>query len=200
MDRARDDLDLVARLVEGDPPAWERFEREHAPGALAAIRAAAGPGDSGLVDDAFAELLKDLVAAGCRALRGFRGEASLGTWLAVLGRRVLGRLRSERAREQSSRRLAAAESARAHASPSAASAASPADAAVRREEAAALELALASLAPRDRLVLALFYEQGLGHREIARLTGIGETSVSQVLARARGRARAVLERKGKAQT
>ncbi len=71
----REDLDLAARCVAGDPAAQrELFERERRHIHATLFRMLGSNRDmEDLVQDAFSEVY--------RSLRGFRGEASLRTWI-----------------------------------------------------------------------------------------------------------------------
>jgi RNA polymerase sigma factor (sigma-70 family) len=149
------------------------------------------------VADTFAEV----AAHDARALRAFRGEARLGTFLAVIGARTAAQALRRRGADARAR-SALAERARRSGPPgvaaaSIASAAGGASApAEARERAAAVRAALDGLAPRDRLMLQLFHGDGRSYREVAQALGIAASGVGAELARARRRLAARLEGRG----
>ena len=68
------------------------------------------------------------------------------------------------------------------------------DKVLRDEEGDAVLAALSGLSAMDRELLKLTAWEGLSHREIAEVLGIGENAVAQRLSRARRRLRAAFER------
>ena len=64
----------------------------------------------------------------------------------------------------------------------------------RLDEARRLAHALSALPPRERYILALYYEQDLRLADIARRIGVGESRVSQLRSQALGRLRLLLGR------
>jgi RNA polymerase sigma-70 factor (ECF subfamily) len=90
-DGGGDDQALVARIVGGDPRAFEQLMRRHNTALFRAARAI-------LRDDADAEdALQEAYLAAYRHLGEFRGDARLSTWLTrIVINQALGRLRARR--------------------------------------------------------------------------------------------------------
>ena len=86
-----DDGALVARIVAGDRDAFEQLMRSHNTALFRAARAI-------VRDDADAEdVLQEAYLSAYRHLPGFRGDASLSTWLTrIVINQALGRLRARR--------------------------------------------------------------------------------------------------------
>jgi RNA polymerase sigma-70 factor, ECF subfamily len=73
---------------------------------------------------------------------------------------------------------------------------SPEDAAIQHEEEERLLRAVSRMRDRERDMIALKYAAGMNNREIAALTGIGESNVGVILYRALKSLRAALEQEG----
>jgi RNA polymerase sigma factor (sigma-70 family) len=160
--------------------AWEAFVAVHSRLLLHVARSTARGHDAAM--DAYAFILERLSADGCRRLRAFdgAGRASFTTWLVVVARRLCidfdrqryGRVRDGTARDGDARparrRLAdlSAEEIDVAAIADVSSEGPDAemDAAAWRH---ALALALGELEPRDRLLLALRFEDGQSAERIA---------------------------------
>lgn len=71
------------------------------------------------------------------------------------------------------------------------------DAAQEKEEAALLLEAVAELDERSRDMIALKFSSGMTNREIALMTGLGESNIGIIIYRAVKKIQAVLEEKGK---
>ncbi|TNF29054.1 MAG: hypothetical protein EP329_16595, partial [Deltaproteobacteria bacterium] len=71
----QDDVRLLARAGDGDRAAFDTLVTRHQAAAMAVARALAR--DAACAEDAFQEGL----LAAYRGARGFRGEASVRTWL-----------------------------------------------------------------------------------------------------------------------
>ena len=159
----------VRRAQAGDTAAFERLYRAHAPRVFAlALRLT---GDRAAAE----ELLQDTFVRAWERLGGFRGEATLASWLHRLTVTVLlGEARSARRRDARAQRAAPPD---------------PADTTVAAEDAPLdridLERALATLPPGARLVFVLHDIEGWRHDEIARLTGNAPATMRAQLHRAR---------------
>jgi RNA polymerase sigma-70 factor len=189
-----DDLALASACAAGLEHAWDHFVREYRPllyRAADAIDPTGGARD--LADALYADLFGLREREGVRQslFRYFHGRSSLATWLrAVLSQRHIDRLRS-------GRRL----------DPLPDDDAAPPGAASRARDAApdpdrrryvdamraALAAAIAALAPRDRLRLALYYAQDLTLAAIGRLLSEHEATVSRHLTRTRRTVRELVE-------
>jgi RNA polymerase sigma factor (sigma-70 family) len=187
---------LVADCVAGGARAIDALVERHGPVMRLAIRTAltrAGAGlDVDLAEEAFARVIATLVERDAKVLRSFGGRSRLGTFLAVVARRTAMRLLEER-RPLAERALRVPAEAVADA---AATEAGPFERAAGEEEREIVRKAVAALAPRDALALRLFYERGLGHREIGVILKVPVTHVGQILARAREKLREPLDRAG----
>jgi RNA polymerase sigma-70 factor (ECF subfamily) len=176
------DLELVAGCIAGDAAAWERFAATYRPVVLGIARRdlrRRGASDAeNLAEDVAAEVFARLLANGCRALRGFDGRCSLAGWLAVVTSRAGARLLERRGRARTP--LDAAAEVASTAEP-------PTELAEREERRAELRRKLETLAPRDRLALALFYDAGRSYKGVASALGVPLDRVGTLLARARAR-------------
>ncbi len=191
-----EEAELVRDCLAGKDAAWERFLRQYASGALAAVRSALrarGHGaDPALEDELLADTFEVLAQDDARVLRSFRGESSLATFVSVLATRRTFRVLRDRLRhgkavdrkgEQERRAPRAGE-------------ADPADLVEHGERADVIVEAIAELAPADKLLLTLYYLDGRSYKEIAAVTGLAATGVGTKIARARSRLRDHLKRRG----
>ena len=165
------------RLLRGDDAAWAALQRalEH----LVRNRGVRFGFTGEEIEDLQSRIQHKLLEKECLCLRKFDHRCRLIEWVGVVvlneardyyrararawrreeRERALNEVRSELpAHEQLIERLSAAQ---------------------------ALEGALASLSPENRMILALRYVQGFSHREIAQLTGISEHAVNSRIHRAR---------------
>ncbi len=161
---------LLAACLAGDREAWDRFVRRHGPFVQAEARrqllrylGRAGAAD---VEDAAQEVFALLLRDDARALRQFRGQASITTWLGRVVRSVC--------RQIAGRARAPAPAAEPVFEP-------PPEESV---PARAVEEAILALPPRDQKLLRLFFYEGRKYREIAAELGLSVNSVGPLLARA----------------
>lgn len=194
---ALDDLYLASACALGDERAWGEFTRAYTPFAREfARRFLAGPDADDLVDQTIAVLWEH------RKLARYDGRSTLKTWLGVvvanaalnvvkLERRTVSlEWRLERQGQLESGNLRAVE---------------PLAAEHEQEESARLLAALvaravAGLPVEDRLLLLLYYEEGLTLEEIERILHLSKASLSRRLRRAREQVRQVVEREARAAT
>jgi len=166
------DLATVERLIAGDEAAWERFARELRPLLVRSAASVARDAAEDIAQKVLAALLENDRAL----LRSFQGRSSLSTWLISIARlQALTHVRRERPRDPPTPPAAAP---------------GPLDELLRAESGAQLHAALDALPPRERLILMLFYRDGLSYADIAGFLGISPNSVSPLLERARNRLRA----------
>lgn len=156
------DLDaaLVARARRGDRDAFESLVRRHQRGLWRLVRryVRADADASDVTQQAFVRAY--------RALDGFRGEASVRSWLYRIGINLALNLMRDRAREQPS-----------ELDPDAvAVGAVGAGGLVAEEEAAALRAAIAELPPKQKQVLELRVYDELSFREVAALCDCTENA------------------------
>jgi RNA polymerase sigma-70 factor, ECF subfamily len=186
-----DDLVLAAACRVGVAGAWAQLIEQYRPRLYAAARAIAGDDARGreLADSLWAELYGLEVREGRRRslLDYYHGRSSLLTWIrAVLAQRHVDSIRE------------AAKNAPLEAAPEpVAPAADPPEPNRSRHVqmmGKALQDALGALAPRDRMRLAYYYRHELSLKEIGRLMGEHESSVSRKLTRIRDDLKREVER------
>jgi RNA polymerase sigma-70 factor, ECF subfamily len=182
--------DRIARCRAGDPAAIEWLVRNHQ---AAVYRLALSILDD---PDEADEATQETFLAALRRLDGFRGDATLTTWLTAIAVNVSrDRLRRHQARQRLRRTLAglglaAQESPAAglpHEEPL------PEAAAMRRESDEALWAAVQALGEKHRLVVILRYYHDMPTSEIARVLGLSEGTIHSRLSTARERLRATLQ-------
>ena len=162
-----DGREAVRELLAGGRPAWDRFAREYRLVVLKAVHTAARRFRAGEADveDAASQVFIELFQNDGRALRAYRGESALTTWLTVVAYRIATRefVRMVRARE--------VEASKPNALP------------VERD-AEVLEF-LERLPELDRRALVMFHVEDRSYKEIADQLGIPQNQVGMVLLRAR---------------
>jgi RNA polymerase sigma-70 factor (ECF subfamily) len=171
------DLADVAAAVEGDGDAYARLVRRH--------QAAIGVYMWRFTRDRteWEELVHEVFVEAYLSLRSFRRRVPLEHWLRKIATRVGYRYWTRRHRQQaqSERPLEPWDQL-----------AQPERADAQRA-AARVHAVLGRLAPRDRLVLTLFYLEECSVAQIAELTGWTQTMVKVQSFRARGRLKKLLE-------
>jgi RNA polymerase sigma factor (sigma-70 family) len=186
------DLELAQQCAAGDEQAWERFVLEYRP---ILYRAADALDPSGNARDLADSLYADLYSKSL--FRYFQGRSSLATWLrAVLSQRYVDRIRANRRLEplpDDERAIEWADVQRYE---------SPSDPTPDPDRGRhlrllqdALEHAVTTLNPKDRLRLGCYYAQGLTLAETGRILREHEATVSRHLARTRQTIRGDVERR-----
>ena len=188
-----EDLALACACARGSEPAWEHFVAAFR---SVLLRAAAqvAPHDAAreLADSIYADLFGLEERDGVRRslFDYFHGRSSLAGWLrAVLAQRMVDRVRAGRRLEPLPEEGEG---------PQPAADNPPPDMDRSRYQPivrGALAAALESLAPRDRLRLALYYTQDLTLAAAGRVLGESEATVSRKLERTRREVRAAIERR-----
>ena len=185
-----EDLALACACLDGCEPAWEFFFGNYRQALYAAARAIMGGARAGeaqareLADSLYADLFgTERGAGGRRSLfEYFHGRSKLSTWLrAVLAQRHIDALRAGRRTESLDDPEHGPDGHAALRTSGTPGAADP-----DRERAivsmqAAMTCALAALAARDRLRLALYYVQDLTLAQIGKSLGEHEATVSRHL-------------------
>ena len=190
-----EDLSLAIACQAGESAPWEHFITSFRPALYSAARAIAGDEARGreLADSIWAEMYGMEVRDGRRRsiLSYFHGRSSLLTWMrAVLAQRHVDYIRSQS-------RLAPLDD---HVEQTANIGDDHADApdSDRARYVAmlgkALDAALKSLAPRDRMRMAYYYRHDLSLKEIGRVMDEHESTVSRRLARTRDKLKLAIER------
>ncbi|MEX0703261.1 MAG: sigma-70 family RNA polymerase sigma factor [Planctomycetales bacterium] len=137
------------------------------------------------VDDLCAEIFIALVARNFAALRSFRGNSSLATYLAVVARRIVVREISRRKMAEALGHVHAAQS-------SLDQAQSQSPDLQRIDNRDEVHQLLATLSAGDAEIVRLFHLEGRSYGEISSGLGIPENTIGPVLTRAR---RKLAERK-----
>lgn len=171
---------LVAAAKYGDPDAFDALVTRHAPALHAVARRLVG-------EDLARDVVQDSLLAAYRSLRAFRGDASFGSYLHGI---VVNRCRRVAPRWQRPSAPSEALALEASREPG------PEAQAVASDTRARIEAALRTLPPRFREALALREFGGLSYEEIAEAVGAPVGTVRSRIARARGRMRDELERRG----
>lgn len=187
----RDPAELVAAVRRGDPRAFERIAREHAPRLFRlALRLCGSRAEA-------EDLVQDTLVRALPALRRFEGRARLSTYLV----RAMGNLWKNRLRSKSRSRLvdwfagrASDDGDRAEGPDAIDAGPSPLERIEADERAGAVRAALGRLEPTRRWTLLLREVEELGYEEIAEVTGVPVGTVRSRLARARRDLRSEMER------
>jgi RNA polymerase sigma-70 factor (ECF subfamily) len=162
-----DGREAVRDLLAGGRQAWDRFAREYCLVVLKAVHTAARRfrASEADVEDAASQVFMELFQNEGRALRAYRGESALTTWLTVVAYRIATRefVRMVRAREVDALK--------------------PSALPVERD-AEVLEF-LERLPELDRRALVMFHVDDRSYREISEQLGIPQNQVGMVLLRAR---------------
>ena len=190
-----EDLSLALACQAGDSAPWDHFITTFRPALYASARAICGDEARGreLADSIWAEMYGLEVRDGRRRsiLSYFHGRSSLLTWMrAVLAQRHVDYIRSQsRIAPLDDHLEQTASISDDHAGASASE---------RARYVAmlgkALDSALKSLAPRDRMRMAYYYRHDLSLKEIGRVMDEHESTVSRGLARTRDQLKRAIER------
>lgn len=169
-----DGREAVRELLAGGRPAWDRFAREYRLVVLKAVHTAARRFRAGEADveDAASQVFIELFQEDGRALRAYRGESALTTWLTVVAYRIATR---EFARRVRAREVEAAK---------------PVSAPPARD--AEVFETLERLPELDRRALVMFHVDDSSYKEISEQLGIPLNQVGMVLLRAREKLAKVL--------
>jgi len=192
-----EDLALALACKGGNSRAWEHFISSLRPPLYAAARAIAGDEMRGreLADSIWADLYGLEVRDGTRRslLEYFHGRSSILTWLrAILAQRHVDYVRSQQRTQPLDDDV---EGRRIDPNSNHDQAAGPERARYVQMLSIALDLALKTLAPQDRMRMAYYYRHELSLKEIGRLMGEHESSVSRKLARTRDQLKSEIERR-----
>ncbi|MBI3857473.1 MAG: sigma-70 family RNA polymerase sigma factor [Planctomycetes bacterium] len=170
-----DGREAVRELLAGGRQAWDRFARDYRLVVLKAVHTAARRfrASEADVEDAASQVFIELYQGEGRALRAYRGESALTTWLTVVAYRIATRefVRQVRAREVEAAR--------------------PVAAPVERD--AEVLDHLERLPEMDRRALVMFHVDDRSYKEIADQLGIPLNQVGMVLLRAREKLARVLK-------
>ena len=192
-----EDLALALACKGGNSRAWEHFIASLRPPLYAAARAIAGDAMRGreLADSLWADLYGLEVRDGRRRslLEYFHGRSSILTWLrALLAQRHVDYIRTQQRTQPLDDDV---EDRRIDPNSNHDGASGPERARYVRMLSIALDLALKTLAPQDLMRMAYYYRHELSLKEIGRLMGEHESSVSRKLARTRDQLKNEIERR-----
>jgi RNA polymerase sigma-70 factor (ECF subfamily) len=177
------DAELIAALRRGEEPALGALLSRHAPQIYRfGLKMCRDPEDA-------KDVVQDTLLAAARGIREFRGASSLSTWLYTIARSFCIK---KRRGAMTSAVVSLDDEPGAAQMPSAEL--PPDDAAASHELGAALEGAIASLAPMYREVLLLRDVEGLSAAEVAEVLELSVDAVKSRLHRARADVRAKLTR------
>jgi len=192
--RSEAERDLVRRCANGDSEAWRYMIRQY--GALVShasrstLHRVLKTVDSNQVDEAAQSVWASLCEDRCRRLRSFAGQSSLSTWLTVLAtRRTLDFIRTEM--RKGSLKHVRLESEDADLLDELRDPSDPADR-LTRDDLELVHEAMGRLPADDRLILKMYYLDGLSYRTIAAILRVAPNTVSSYLFRAREKLKAVL--------
>jgi RNA polymerase sigma-70 factor, ECF subfamily len=178
-DRA-DDLALVRRCLGGDEEAWRRLVTLHRQGMIDLARRILPAADAAdVVDQVIADIWER------RKLARFAGRSALATWLGAVT--INAALNAKRSSASRSHLMATTVDARDVAAPRSAD----------RDEASlvrTLKDAIAVLPPEAKLLVLMYYEQGLTLDQAATLLKRSKSTLSRTLQQARDRIMAEAER------
>jgi len=197
-----EDLALACALRLGSESAWEQFVADYRPVLRAAARAIVGRGREvraqELADSIYAELYGISPSGGNRKnslLDYFHGRSKLATWLrSVLAQRYVDTLRAAQRIESLDDDNADRRGASSERGNSGFQNVDPDRARLLPRLAEAVSDALAALPASDRLVLSLYYVQGMTLGQIARMRGVHEATASRRLQNIRIELRGLVER------
>ena len=185
---ARDDTDprikrMIARLCSGDSDAWSEFIERYRRLIYSAIHRVngryGGNWDETALDELFEEALYKLLRHNGRALKSWKGQCKLETWIYRIVRNVcIDRMRKEGRRGEVAE-LVEDRSAAAGAGDGAASRRENTDLRISLEQ--AIDRALTT---REALAVKLIYFEGFTYREIAERLGLTVGAVSGLVYRA----------------
>jgi RNA polymerase sigma-70 factor (ECF subfamily) len=181
-----EELALIGRCIAGEADGWRDLMKKYGALVAHAVRntflRVLKQADSSLVDDAIQAVWLSLCADGCRRLRGFESKAALSTWLTVLStRRALDYIRSEM-RKGSMRHVHLDDEERDIVKelqmPES-------EEQYSLDEVFGLYEAMDRLPAADKLILKMYYLDGLSYRSIAEVMKVAPNTVSSYILRAR---------------
>lgn len=167
------DADLIGRFLDGDERAFRLLYHRHTPRLKMTLLRLLGR-----INQDVEDVVQDTWLAGCRSMHTYRGEAKFSTWLTTIGVRVaLAELRRhpERAVDLDIAYAAASDG--------------------QTDASLDVELALARLPDRERLIMVLHDLEGLTHEEIGHLLGIAAGTSKATLSHARAAVRTAFARR-----
>ena len=192
LERPSEDLDdagLVHRCLQGHAAAWQLLVERYGPavrdGARFTLRRVLGSAQFEDVENVVQGVFLGLCDKNCHRLRLFQARSTFKTWVtAVTARFALNYIRTEK--RKGSLKFAALDESAGDLPERERTLNLPAD------EQEALFRALEKMPPRERLLLKLFYFDGLSYRAIAAAMHMPVNSISPLLARSRESLRGIV--------
>lgn len=191
-----DERRLIARCIAREDRAWHRFLREYQTciqGAIMSLLAKFSIHEVEVADDIFASVIEKLLVDDCRALRRFQGKSKFSTWLVSIARnKTYDYLRSLKRKptvsmstpiddeDDDMEKMLAADLDLEH----------------DLETRLTAEEALDMLPTEERLVLKLYYIEGMKEREIAVLLDLSVDAVSARKSRSLKKIRSLVRKGG----
>jgi RNA polymerase sigma-70 factor (ECF subfamily) len=179
-----DDRELIQRCISKDEIAWRHFLKSYGPyiyGAIAGLLAKFSLNQPEITEDIFAAVVEKLLIDDCRALRRFKWNSKLSTWLVSVARnKAYDYLRQQKRRPTISlstpidNEEGELEQVIAH----------DLDLDHDLEVHLTVQEALDLLPTKDTLILKLHYIEGIKEREIGELLGLSVDAVSARKSRA----------------
>jgi RNA polymerase sigma-70 factor (ECF subfamily) len=181
---------LVQRCIRGETAAWDEFIETLGPSIYDAaqytLRRVLGRAPQEDVENVYQVVLLALCEKKCHRLRSFQGRSSLRTWLtSVTSRFALNHIRTEK-RKGSLKFLHLDESVRELPERVELDRIAP-------DEQEILSRAIEKLPERERLLVKLFFYDGLPYKEIARVLRVPTNSISPMLTRAKEQIRKLMK-------
>jgi RNA polymerase sigma-70 factor (ECF subfamily) len=189
---------LIKALVARDAAAWREMITKY--GALVAhaarttLQRVLKNVDPNQVDEASQAIWAMLVEDECRRLKSFAGQSALSTWLTVLStRRTLDFIRTEM--RKGSLKHVKIENDEENDLVGELREKEAAHEAVNDDEMQLLHDGMDRLATEDRMILKMYYLDGLSYRTIAKAMKVAPNTVSSYIFRAREKLRAIMAKK-----
>ncbi len=180
------DRALVQRCLNHEPGAWNDFVDRFLPLIYHVIHHTSYLRSTPLrpedVEDVAAEILLQIVAGDYAALRQFRGQSSLATYLTVIARRICVNEMAKRAAAREIEPKVDGRTVEAEAE-------EPAKAQIGLESLEEVQKLLRKLPSKEREVVRLCYLEGRSYEEISTELDIPVNSIGPILSRARKRLR-----------
>jgi RNA polymerase sigma-70 factor (ECF subfamily) len=181
-----EELGLVQRCIAGEAEGWREIMSKYGALVAHAVRTTftrvLKQADGSLVDDAVQSVWLSLCADGCRRLRGFQMKSALSTWLTVIStRRALDYIRTEM-RKGSMRHVHLDDENRDLVKELQAP---ETEEQFSLDDVFVLYESLEKLPEDDRLILKMYYLDGLSYRSIADVLKVAPNTVSSYILRAR---------------
>lgn len=180
------DRSLLERCLDQQPGAWKDFVDRfvglfvHVVNHTGHARSVRLSSDD--VDDLCADVFLELLGDDFAALRRFRGQCSLATYLTVIARRIVVREVVRRRKAEALGHVTAHQA-------SLDQAGTAPHHQRRIEDGEEVEVMLNGLSKRDAEIVRLFHLEGRTYSEISSQLGIAENSIGPTLARARDQLR-----------